>query len=293
VTSPAPPRLAPLVASGPSFRRRLFDRGSTVACYLAALIVISPLALILWHVVRLGLPGLTPDFFFHLPKPVGETGGGVANAIVGTALMVLLGTLFSVPIGVGAGLYLAEHGDGRFGTLVRTTADVLSGVPSIVIGVAAYGLVVVPMGRFSGLAGGVALSIIMLPTIVRSTEEVVRLVPRSYREAALALGAPRWRVIQQIVLPAAAPAVMTAVLLALARAAGETAPLLFTALGSRFWSASLDRPMASLPVYIFDYARAPYDDWNRQAWSAALVLLMLVTLVSALVRLTVRRVPRR
>jgi len=188
---------------------------------------------------------------------------------------------------------LAEHGDGRFGTLVRTTADVLSGVPSIVIGVAAYGLVVVPMGRFSGLAGGVALSIIMLPTIVRSTEEVVRLVPRSYREAALALGAPRWRVIQQIVLPAAAPAVMTAVLLALARAAGETAPLLFTALGSRFWSASLDRPMASLPVYIFDYARAPYDDWNRQAWSAALVLLMLVTLVSALVRLTVRRVPRR
>jgi len=264
-----------------------------VACHLAALIVISPLALILWHVLKQGLPGLTPEFFLHLPKPVGELGGGVANAIVGTALMVLIGTALAVPFGVGAGLFLAEHGQGRLGTLVRTTADVLSGVPSIVIGVAAYGLVVVPMGRFSGLAGGVALSIIMLPTIVRSTEEVVRLVPRSYREAALALGAPRWRVIQEVVLPAAAPAVVTAVLLALARAAGETAPLLFTALGSRFWSLALDRPMASLPVYIFDYARAPYDDWNRQAWSAALVLLMLVTLVSALMRFTVRRVPRR
>jgi phosphate transport system permease protein len=193
---------------------------------------------------------------------------------------------------VGAGLYLAEHGEGRLGTLVRTTADVLSGVPSIVIGVAAYGLVVIPMGRFSGIAGGVALALIMLPTIVRSTEEVVRLVPRSYREAALALGAPRWRVIQEVVLPAASPAVMTAILLALARAAGETAPLLFTALGSRFWSVAIDRPMASLPIYIFDYARAPYDDWNRQAWTAALVLLLLVTVVSALVRVTTRRIPR-
>jgi phosphate transport system permease protein len=274
-------------------RRRILNHATTVACYVAALIVISPLALILSHVIRQGLPGMNADFFLHLPKPVGETGGGVAHAIAGTALMVLIGTALAVPFGVGAGLYLAEHGNGRFGTLVRTTADVLSGVPSIVIGVAAYGLVVVPMGRFSGLAGGVALSIIMLPTIVRSTEEVVRLVPRSYREAALALGAPRWRVIQQVVLPAAAPAVVTAVLLALARAAGETAPLLFTALGSRFWSASLDRPMASLPVYIFDYARSPYDDWNRQAWSAALVLLMLVTTVSAMVRLTIRRIPRR
>ena len=268
------------------------DRGSTAACHVAALIVVLPLGLILDHVLRKGLPGLTPAFFLHLPKPVGETGGGVANAIVGTGLMVLIATALAVPFGVGAGLFLAEHGNGRLGTLVRTTADVLSGVPSIVIGVAAYGLVVVPMGHFSGLAGGVALAIIMLPMIVRSTEEVVRLVPRSYREAALALGAPRWRVIQNVVLPAAAPAVITAVLLSLARAAGETAPLLFTALGSRFWSLSLAQPMASLPVYIFDYARAPYDDWNRQAWSAALVLLMLVTLVSATVRFTVRRMPR-
>src|SRR5437867_2101222 len=209
-----------MVARGPSIGRRFADRGATVACHVAALIVISPLALILWHVVRQGFPGLTPAFFLHLPTPVGEPGGGMANAIVGTAIMVLIGTAIAVPFGVGAGLYLAEHGDGRLGTLVRTTADVLSGVPSIVIGVAAYGLVVVPMKRFSGFAGGVALAIIMLPTIVRSTEEVVRLVPRSYREAALALGAPRWRVIQSVVLPAAAPAVVTAVLLGVARAAG-------------------------------------------------------------------------
>jgi phosphate transport system permease protein len=294
VTSPAPRKeLARLAARGPSLSRRLADRAATWACYLAAALTIVPLAWILWHVARQGAPGLTFEFFTHLPKPVGESGGGMANAIVGTGIMALLGTLMAVPVGVGAGVFLAEHGDGRLGTLVRTAADVLSGVPSIVIGVAAYGLVVVPMGRFSGLAGSVALALIMLPTLARSTEEVVRLVPRSYREAALALGAPRWRVIHDVVLPAASPAIVTAVLLALARAAGETAPLLFTALGSRFWSLAVDRPMASLPVYIFDYARAPYDDWNRQAWTAALVLLMLVTVVSAALRLTVRRIPRR
>ena len=220
-------------------------------------------------------------------------GGGLANAIVGTLILVGLGTLIAVPVGVGTGVYLAEHGGGRFGSLVRYTADVLSGVPSIVVGVAAYGLVVVPMGRFSAIAGGVALAILMLPTIIRSTEEVVRLVPQSYRHAALALGAPRWKVTQQIVIPAAAAGIVTASMLALARAAGETAPLLFTALGNRFWSTALDRPIASLPVFIYDYARAPYDDWNRQAWTAALVLLMTVTLISALLRLTTRRIPRR
>ena len=193
----------------------------------------------------------------------------------------------------GAGLYLAEYGHGRFATAVRYACDLLAGVPSIVVGVAAYGMVVIPMGRFSALAGGVALSILMLPTIVRSTEEVVRLVPRSYREAALALGAPRWKVIQQVVLPAASAGVITATLLAVARAAGETAPLLFTALGNRFWSLALDRPIGSLPVMIYDYARAPYDDWNRQAWTGALVLLALVTVLSALVRATTRRSTRR
>ena len=209
---------------------------------------------------------------------------------MGTLLIVGMAALLAVPIGVAAGVYLAEYGRGRFATLVRYTTDVLSGIPSIVVGVAAYGLVVVPMGRFSGLAGSVALAILMLPTIIRSTEEMVRLVPRSYREAALALGAPRWKTIQQIVIPAARPGIMTASMLAVARASGETAPLLFTALGNRFWSLKLDEPMATLPVFIFDYARAPYDDWNRQAWAGALVLVLLVTLLSALLRLTVRRV---
>ena len=288
---PAPP--APLENRGPSRSRRWYDRGLIVLCHLAAALVILPLALIVWHLIAKGMAGLNLDFFLHLPRPVGEPGGGVANAIVGTLVLIGLAALGAVPVGVGAGLYLAEYGDGRLGALVRYTADVFSGVPSIVVGVAAYGLVVVPMGRFSALAGGVALGLLMLPTIVRSTEEVVRLVPRSYREAALGLGAPRWRMIHSVVLPAASGAVITACLLALARAAGETAPLLFTALGSRFWTLALDQPIASLPVYIFDYARAPYEDWNRQAWSAALVLLLLVTLVSALVRVATRGIARR
>ena len=289
----APGPLPPLEVRGPSLARRLNDRGVIVLCHLAAAVVILPLALIVGHLLAKGLAGLDLDFFVRLPTPVGEPGGGVANAIVGTLALIALAAMVAVPVGVGAGLYLAEYGHGRLGALVRYTADELAGVPSIVVGVAAYGLVVVPMGRFSAIAGGVALALLMLPTIVRATDEVVRLVPRSYREAALGLGAPRWRTIHSVVLPAAAGGVVTACLLALARAAGETAPLLFTALGNRFWSVALDRPIASLPVFIFDYARAPYDDWNRQAWSGALVLLILVATISALVRLTTRRIPRR
>ncbi|MBI5711392.1 MAG: phosphate ABC transporter permease PstA [Candidatus Eisenbacteria bacterium] len=288
-----PERIGALPVRGPSLPRRAWNAGLLAACALAAAAVVLPLGLIVAHLLAQGLPALDLGFFLHLPKPVGEPGGGMANAIVGTLILVGLGALVAVPVGVGAGLYLAEHGDGRVGALVRSTADVLSGVPSIVIGVATYGLVVVPMGRFSALAGGIALGLLMLPTIVRSTEEVVRLVPRSYREAGLALGAPRWRVTQQIVLPAASAGIVTASLLALARAAGETAPLLFTALGNRFWSLRLDQPIASLPVFIYDYARAPYDEWNRQAWAGALVLLLLVALVSGLLRLTVRRIPGR
>ena len=260
------------------------------ACYLAGALVVLPLALIVWHLVAKGLPALSISFFTDMPKPVGEPGGGMANAIVGTLMLVGLGALFAVPVGVGAGVYLAEFGRGRFAGMVRYTADLLGGVPSIVIGVAAYGLVVIPMGGFSALAGGVALGILMLPTIIRSTEEVVRLVPQSYREAALALGAPRWKVTQQVVIPAAKAGIVTASMLAVARAAGETAPLLFTALGNRFWSTSLTKPIASLPVMVFDYARAPYDDWNRQAWTGALVLVMIVTVISAVLRLTVKRV---
>jgi len=260
------------------------------ACYLAAAAVVAPLLFIMGHLLGKGLAGLDWQFFTQMPKPVGEAGGGMANAIVGTLLIVGVGAALALPVGIASGVYLAEYGRGRFATLVRYTTDVLSGVPSIVVGVAAYGLVVVPMGRFSAIAGSVALAILMLPTIIRSTEEMVRLVPRSYREAALALGAPRWKTIQQVVLPAARPGIVTAAMLSVARAAGETAPLLFTALGNRFWSLKLDEPIATLPVFIFDYARAPYDDWNRQAWTGALVLVLLVTLISALLRLTVRRV---
>jgi phosphate transport system permease protein len=256
-------------------------------------VVLLPLGLILWHLIEKGRYAFRWSFFVHLPKPVGEPGGGMANAIVGTFVLLGIAAAIAVPIGVGAGLYLAEYGRGRLATLVRYAADVLSGVPSIVVGVAAYGLVVVPMQRFSALAGGVALAILMLPTVVRSTEEIVRLVPRSYREGALALGAPDWRVTQQVVLPAATAGIVTACMLALARAAGETAPLLFTALGNRFWSLALDRPIASLPVFIFDYARAPYEDWNRQAWTGALVLLLLVAAVSLALRLATRRMRSR
>ena len=274
-------------------RRAVWNRIVIASCYAAGALVILPLALIVWHLVAKGLPALSWTFFTSMPKPVGELGGGMANAIVGTLIVVGLGALFALPVGVGAGVYLAEFGRGRFAATVRYTVDLLAGVPSIVVGVVAYGLVVVPMGGFSALAGGVALAILMLPTIIRSSEEVVRLVPQSYREAALALGAPRWKVTQQVVIPAARAGIVTASMLAIARAAGETAPLLFTALGNRFWSTSLTKPIASLPIMIFDYARAPYDDWNRQAWTGALVLVMIVTAISALLRLTVRRtVPR-
>ncbi|HEY2956511.1 MAG TPA: phosphate ABC transporter permease PstA [Candidatus Eisenbacteria bacterium] len=268
------------------------NTATVTACVVSAAAILLPLGLIVGHLAAKGLPALRPGFFLHMPKPVGEPGGGMANAIVGTLILVGLGGLIAVPVGVGAGVYLAEYGGGRFGTVVRYTADLLSGVPSIVVGVAAYGMVVLPMGRFSAIAGGVALGILMLPTIIRSTEEVVRLVPQSYRHAALALGAPRWRVIQSVVIPAAGGGIVTAILLAVARAAGETAPLLFTALGNRFWSVALDQPIASLPVFIFDYARAPYDDWNRQAWTGALVLLFLVTAISAMLRITTRRIGR-
>ena len=266
------------------------DRAAIAACVLAAAIVVLPLALLVIHLLARGVPALSPAFFTHMPKPVGEPGGGMANAIVGTLIVVGIGAAIAVPVGVAAGLHLAEFGRDRLATIVRYTADVLAGAPSIVVGVAVFGLLVVPMGRFSALAGGVALAVLMLPTVVRSTEEVVRLVPNSYRQAALALGAPRWIATLRVVLPAARAGVTTAALLAVARASGETAPLLFTALGNRFWSVRADQPIATLPVMIFDYARAPYPDWNAQAWTGALVLLVLVTLLSALMRVATRRI---
>ncbi|MBI1797266.1 MAG: phosphate ABC transporter permease PstA [Candidatus Eisenbacteria bacterium] len=289
--SPAPrDRLAALPRGGPGLARRAWNALVLAGCGAGLALVLLPMIMLVAHIVARGLPGLSLAFFVSMPKPVGEPGGGMANAIVGTMILVGACGLIAVRVGGGTGLYLAEYGRGPFAGAVRYAAELLAGVPSIVVGVAAYGLVVLTIGHFSAIAGAIALAILMLPTIVRSTEEVVRLVPRSYREAALALGAPRWRVVQSVVLPAASAGIVTASMLALARAAGETAPLLLTALGNRFWSVALDQPIASLPVMIFDYARAPYSDWNQQAWTGALVLLLLVTAVSAMLRLAVRRI---
>ena len=256
--------------------RRVIDAFWTAVCGAAVLVALLPLASLLWLVVSKGAAGLSPSFFVSLPAPVGEAGGGVGNAIAGTLYMVGLASLFAIPGGVGAGVFLAERGDGRFGSLVRFTTEVLSGVPSIVVGIAAYGLLVMPMGRFSALAGAVALALLMVPPLARSTEEFVRLVPGALREASLALGVPAWRTGLSVVLRTALPGILTASLLAVARAAGETAPLLFTALNNQYWSFRPDQPIASLTVQIFNYAISPYEDWHRKAWTAALVLLMLV-----------------
>jgi phosphate transport system permease protein len=279
-----------VLPAGVHWRRRVANRVAIGGCVLATALVVLPLGLLVLRLLESGLHGLSLGFFLHMPKPVGEPGGGMANAIVGTLIVVGIGAAIAVPAGVAAGVYLAEYGRERLASVVRYTADVLAGAPSIVVGVAVFGMLVVPMGRFSALAGGVALAVLMLPTVVRATEEVVRLVPASYRQAALALGAPSWVATLRVVLPAARAGVTTAALLAVARASGETAPLLFTALGNRFWSVHLDQPIATLPVMIYDYARAPYSDWNSQAWTGALTLLVLVTVLSALMRLATRNI---
>ena len=279
-----------VLPSGVDWRRRVANRVAIGACVLATALVVLPLGLLVLRLLESGLRGLSLGFFVHMPKPVGEPGGGMANAIVGTLITVGIGAAIAVPVGVAAGVYLSEYGRERLAGVVRYTADVLAGAPSIVVGVAVFGLLVVPMGHFSALAGGVALAVLMLPTVVRATEEVVRLVPASYRQAALALGAPGWIATLRVVLPAARAGVTTAALLAVARASGETAPLLFTALGNRFWSVRVDQPIATLPVMIYDYARAPYPDWNSQAWTGALTLLVLVTVLSALMRLATRSI---
>ena len=257
-------------------------------CFLSAAIAVVPLILITYYTLSKGIGSVNLDFFLKMPKPVGETGGGMANAIVGSGILLGIGGLIGLPVGILAGIYLAEYGNNAFGMAVRFLSDVLSGVPSIVIGVVAYILVVLPMKHFSALAGGVALGLLMIPLVTRTTEEMIRLVPDSYREAALALGVQRWKATLRIILPSALKGITTGVLLALARAAGETAPLLFTALGNRFWSTSVLQPIASLPVFVFDYAKAPFDDWNRQAWAAALVLIMLIFLLSLIFRFVTR-----
>jgi phosphate transport system permease protein len=265
-------------------RRRAIDAVMRGGCVAATLLAIVPLVSVLAYIGARGLGGLSWHFFTALPQPVGETGGGLGNCILGTLVLVGLASLGGIPIGVLAGIYLAEFGHNRFGQIVRFCADVMSGVPSIAIGIFVYTLVVLSMRSFSALAGGIALGILMLPTITRTTEELVRLVPDSLREAGLALGVPRWRVILRVVLRTGAAGITTGVMLAIARAAGETAPLLFTAFNNRFWSASLDKPIASLPVQIFTYAVSPYDDWHRQAWTAALVLVAMVLVLNLAAR---------
>jgi phosphate transport system permease protein len=255
----------------------------------AAVLSIAPLILILAFLVYQGASSVNLDFFLHLPKPVGEPGGGMANAIVGSMIMIGLASGVAIPVGILGGLYLAGGGDPRLPWLVRFTADVLNGVPSIVFGIFAYTVVVLPMRRFSALAGGFALALIMVPIVLRTTEEMIRLVPRTFREAGLGLGLPRWKVDLRIVLPAARAGIVTGVMVAMARIAGETAPLLFTALGNRFWHQGLDQPMAALPLQIYAYAIAPYDDWHRQAWAGALVLITLVLITSLAARLAIRR----
>jgi len=274
-------------------RVRLLWRKSLYAVMLtltgvAAFAVVSVLFLILGYLIWNGGRSLNWDFFTQLPKPVGEEGGGMANAIVGSLKLLFLAAVMGLPVGLIAGVYLAEFGGKTFSFVVRYTTDLLNGVPSIVIGIFAYSLAVLPVKHFSALAGGVALGIMVIPITVRSSEEFLRAIPGSLREGAMALGASRWRTIATVVLPAASGGILTGMLLSLARVAGETAPLLFTAFSNRFWSPGWGQPIASLPVMIYTYAIAPYDDWHRQAWAAGLILLGLVLLANLGCRLALR-----
>ena len=258
----------------------------TLSC---ALLVIAPLGLVFYHLVKSGVGSVNWDFFTQLPKPVGEAGGGMANAIVGTFTLLGLAAMIGVPVGVLGGVYLSEYGSSKLNWWIRFAADILNGVPSIIWGVVVYGaLVLNHVVGFSAWAGGIVLGMIMIPLIMRTTEEVLQLVPNGYREAALALGIAQWRTIVQIVVRTALKGIVTGVLLALARVAGETAPLLFTAFGNRFWTHSLSDPIAALPLQIFTYAISPYDDWHRQAWAGALVLLLLITVINVSVRVLTR-----
>ena len=269
--------------------RQMVNAVMTGLCALAVVLALVPLASVLWLVITKGMHSLSIAFFTRLPLPVGEVGGGVGNGIVGTLYMVALASCIGLPLGVGAGIFLAERGGGPLGHAVRFCAEVLAGVPSIVIGVVAYGLIVVPMHHFSALAGAVALAILMIPTLARATEEMIRLVPATLREASLALGVPAWKTSLSVVLRTALGGLINAALLAVARAAGETAPLLFTALNNQYWNADPRQPTASLTVQIFNYAISPYEDWHAKAWGAALCLLLLIGALSLLAKLTTRR----
>lgn len=268
--------------------RRAVNVVSLALTGLCAVMVMTPVFIILLYLVANGIRSINLEFLTSLPKSPGEAGGGMANAIVGSFYMVGLALILSLPIGVGAGVYLAEFGQSRYAHAVRFMADVLNGVPSIVIGVSVWALLVLPMRSFSALAGAVALAFIMIPMITRTTEEMVRAVPNALREASLGLGATYARTMWSVILPAARGGIVTGAMLALARVFGEAAPLLFTALGNRFWNLYLDRPMASLPIQIYEYAKSPYEDWHRQAWAAALVLIIVVLVLNIVARVSTR-----
>jgi phosphate transport system permease protein len=272
-----------------SLRRRLSNWTALGFIALAALIVTVPLFLILGTVVVRGLGTFNWVFLTQIPKPIGEEGGGMGNAILGSILLLGFASLIGVPLGIGAGIFLAEYGRNKFGNVVRFTADVLNGVPSVVIGMTAWALVVVPQGHFSLISGSVALGIMMIPVISRTTEEVLLLVPQSIREAALGLGIPKWRTILSVVLRSASAGIVTSVMLAFARIAGESAPLMFTAFGNEFWSSSPNQPVAALPLQIYKYAIQPYEQAHAQAWTAALVLISMIVLTVVFVRFIVSR----
>ena len=269
-------------------RRRVANTAMTAVLGVAAIVATLPLIFILWHLVREGATSLSLDFFTQMPKPVGEAGGGLANAIVGTLILIGIAMAIGLPVGVGAGLYLAEYRRSPLATAVRFLSDVLNGLPSIVMGIFAWQFLVRPVGHFSAVAGGVALAAMMIPMVTRTTEEMVRIVPVALREAALALGYARWRTSITVVLRTATAGIVTGALVAIARIAGETAPLLFTAFGNQFWSVRVNEPIAALPLQIFNYAVSPYDEWHALAWAGALVLIILVFLISLAARFATR-----
>ncbi len=272
-----------------SLYRRGMNALVTCAAAGSVILVLAPLIAVFGYLVYKGIGSINLAFLTQIPKPPGEVGGGMANAIAGSALILFLGSLAGVPIGIGAGIYLAEYGRNRFGNVIRFTADVLNGVPSIIVGIVAYGLVVLTEGHFSAVAGGVALAIMMIPTIARTTEEMLLLVPNAVREAAYGLGVSRWRTTLSITLRTATSGVITGVMLAFARVAGETAPLLFTAFGNTYWNWKIGQPTAALPLQIFTYAISPYDDWHKQAWAGALILIVLIVASVSAVRLVASR----
>ena len=279
---PAAPRRRSLRA------RRIVSTVMSLLMGVAAIMATLPLIFLLTHLIREGASSIDFAFFTQMPRPVGVAGGGMANAIVGTLILVGIAASIGLPVGIGAGLYLAEQRGARLATSVRFLSDVLNGMPSIVMGIFAWHFLVRPVGHFSALAGGVALGAMMIPLVTRATEEMVRTVPTALREAALALGYPRWRTSVSIVLRTALPGIVTAALVAIARIAGETAPLLFTSFGNTFWSVALDQPIAAMPHQIFEYAKSPYDEWHRLAWAGSLVLIGLVLIISLLARFVTR-----